>query len=49
MLVGIPIFDGLAALDAVDPYEVLSRTPGVTVVFVVPPRGRSGPTKAVSA
>lgn len=29
----IPIFDGLTALDAVGPYEVLSRLPGATVTF----------------
>jgi transcriptional regulator GlxA family with amidase domain len=29
----IPIFDRLTALDAVGPYEVLSRLPGATVVF----------------
>lgn len=34
MLMAIPIFEGLTALDAVGPYEVLSRVPGVSVVFV---------------
>ena len=34
MLIAIPIFEGLTALDAVGPYEVLSRVPGVTVQFV---------------
>jgi putative intracellular protease/amidase len=34
MDVAIPIFDGITALDAVGPYEVLSRLPGVTVRFV---------------
>jgi transcriptional regulator GlxA family with amidase domain len=34
MLIAIPIFDGLTALDAVGPYEVLSRIPDATVVFV---------------
>jgi transcriptional regulator GlxA family with amidase domain len=33
-LISIPIFDGLTALDAVGPYEVLSRVPGATVVLV---------------
>jgi putative intracellular protease/amidase len=28
-----PIFDGITALDAVGPYEVLSRLPGAEVVF----------------
>jgi transcriptional regulator GlxA family with amidase domain len=32
--VAIPIFDKLTALDAVGPYEVLSRLPGATVTFV---------------
>ena len=34
MDVAIPIFDELTALDAVGPYEVLSRLPGATVTFV---------------
>jgi len=34
MLIGIPIFEGLTALDAVGPYEVLSRIPDATVIFV---------------
>jgi transcriptional regulator GlxA family with amidase domain len=34
MNVAIPIFDGLTALDAVGPYEVLSRLPGSKVTFV---------------
>jgi putative intracellular protease/amidase len=32
--IAIPIFDRLTALDAVGPYEVLSRLPGATVHFV---------------
>jgi transcriptional regulator GlxA family with amidase domain len=32
--IAIPLFDGLTALDAVGPYEVLSRPPGWDVVFV---------------
>jgi transcriptional regulator GlxA family with amidase domain len=32
--VAIPIFDELTALDAVGPYEVLSRLPGAAVSFV---------------
>jgi hypothetical protein len=32
--VAIPIFDRLTALDAVGPYEVLSRPPGWTVAFI---------------
>jgi putative intracellular protease/amidase len=34
MRIAIPIFDGLTALDAVGPYEVLSRLPGARVHFV---------------
>jgi putative intracellular protease/amidase len=34
MRVAIPLFDRFTALDAVGPYEVLSRLPGATVAFV---------------
>lgn len=34
MRVAIPLFDGFTALDAVGPYEVLSRLPGAEVRFV---------------
>lgn len=34
MRVAIPLFDRLTALDAVGPYEVLSRLPGVETAFV---------------
>lgn len=34
MRIAIPIFDGFTALDAVGPYEVLSRLPGAEVLFV---------------
>lgn len=34
MQIAIPIFDGITALDAVGPYEVLSRLPGARVSFV---------------
>jgi putative intracellular protease/amidase len=34
MDVAIPIFDELTALDAIGPYEVLSRLPDATVTFV---------------
>jgi transcriptional regulator GlxA family with amidase domain len=37
--IAIPIYDGLTALDAVGPYEVLSRLPGATVHFVAAERG----------
>jgi transcriptional regulator GlxA family with amidase domain len=32
--IAIPIFDGITALDAVGPYEVLARIPGARVTFV---------------
>jgi transcriptional regulator GlxA family with amidase domain len=32
--IAIPIFDRLTALDAIGPYEVLSRLPGATVHFI---------------
>ena len=34
MQIAIPLFDRFTALDAVGPYEVLSRLPGATVHFV---------------
>lgn len=34
MRIAIPLFDGFTALDAVGPYEVLSRLPGAEVVFL---------------
>ncbi|HEX3835214.1 MAG TPA: DJ-1/PfpI family protein [Solirubrobacteraceae bacterium] len=34
MRIAIPIFEGITALDAVGPYEVLSRLPDAEVVFV---------------
>ena len=40
MNIAIPIFDRLTALDAVGPYEVLSRLPGAKVHFVAA-RGRT--------
>ena len=33
MQIAIAVFDGLTALDAIGPYEVLSRLPGAEVVF----------------
>jgi transcriptional regulator GlxA family with amidase domain len=39
MDIAIPIFDRLTALDAVGPYEVLSRLPGAKVTFVGIDRG----------
>ena len=34
MQIAIPVFDRLTALDAIGPYEVLSRLPGAEVAFV---------------
>ena len=34
MDIAIPLFEGITALDAIGPYEVLSRLPGVRVRFV---------------
>jgi transcriptional regulator GlxA family with amidase domain len=34
MQIAVLLFDGLTALDAVGPYEVLSRLPGATVTFL---------------
>ena len=34
MEIAIPLFDRFTALDAVGPYEVLSRIPGAQVTFV---------------
>jgi transcriptional regulator GlxA family with amidase domain len=39
MNIAIPVFDGLTALDAVGPYEVLSRLPGARVHFLAAERG----------
>jgi putative intracellular protease/amidase len=50
MNIAIPVFDGLTALDAVGPYEVLSRLPGANVRLLAAERGpvRNG-RKAVAA
>jgi transcriptional regulator GlxA family with amidase domain len=42
MDIAIPIFDQLTALDAIGPYEVLSRIPGARVTFVAK---RPGPKR----
>ena len=34
MQIAIPLYDGFTALDAIGPYEVLSRLPGASFVFV---------------
>lgn len=39
MKIALLIFDGLTALDAVGPYEVLSRLPGAELDFVAPEAG----------
>ena len=39
MQIAIPLFDRFTALDAVGPYEVLSRLPGARVDFVAAERG----------
>jgi putative intracellular protease/amidase len=39
MNIAIPIFDGITALDAVGPYEVLSRLPGARVSFLAASEG----------
>jgi hypothetical protein len=39
VLVAIPLFERLTALDAVGPYEVLQRIPSIDVVFVGHRRG----------
>ena len=40
MQIAILIFDGLTALDAIGPYEVLSRLPGAELRFVAKEAGR---------
>ena len=42
MQIAIPLYDRFTALDAVGPYEVLSRLPGATVTFV---GERTGPVR----
>jgi putative intracellular protease/amidase len=39
MDIAIPLFDGITALDAIGPYEVLSRLPGARVRFVAETAG----------
>ena len=45
MKIAIPIFDRFTALDAVGPYEVLSRLPGATVHFLA---AEPGPKRTVT-
>ncbi|MFJ1896555.1 MULTISPECIES: DJ-1/PfpI family protein [unclassified Streptomyces] len=42
MQIAIVLFDRFTALDAVGPYEILSRAPGAETVFVA---GRTGPVR----
>lgn len=46
MQIAIPIFDGFTALDAIGPYDVLSRLPGAEVVFCAE---EPGPKRTESA
>jgi len=39
MQIAIPIYEGFTALDAIGPYDVLSRLPGAEVVFCAEERG----------
>lgn len=41
MQIAIPLYDRFTALDAVGPYEVLSRLPGARVRFVAVTPGRT--------
>jgi putative intracellular protease/amidase len=40
--IAIPVYDGLTALDAIGPYEVLGHLPGARITFVA---GRPGPVR----
>jgi putative intracellular protease/amidase len=42
MKIAIPVYDRFTALDAVGPYEVLSRLPGATVTFIA---AQAGPVR----
>jgi len=41
MQIAILLFDRFTALDAIGPYQVLSRLPGAEVVFAARPRSTS--------
>ena len=45
MQIAIPIYDGFTALDAIGPYDVLSRLPGAEVVFCA---AEAGPKRTES-
>ncbi len=50
MQIAILVFPKLTALDAIGPYEVLSRLPGFELTFVAAEAGENyGPTPAGSA
>lgn len=44
MQIAIPLFDDLTALDAIGPYEVLSRTSATTGCCACTPTRRSTPS-----
>jgi len=46
MQIAIPLFERLTALDAIGPYEVLSRLPDAEVLFVAAEPGTSAPIPA---
>ena len=41
MRIAIPLYDRFTALDAVGPYEVLSRLPGASVTWLAHERGEA--------
>ena len=48
MQIAIMLYDRFTALDAIGPYEVLSRLRGAEVVFAAERRARCAPTPACS-
>jgi putative intracellular protease/amidase len=48
MQIAIPIYDGFTALDAIGPYDVLSRLPGAEVVFVAEEPGEKRTESAMA-
>ena len=49
MDIAIPLFEGITALDAIGPYEVLSRLPGARVRFVAVTPGPNALTRIAGA
>src|ERR1051325_3259522 len=49
MQIAILLFEGLTALDAVGPYEVLSRLPGAETIFVAAEAGPKRPDNGLLA